>query len=206
MVFGIVAARVSPEWVTGAAEGLLRVLRGLGFTEAVIFAVLQTFVAVSGILPSSLLGVAAGAIYGLVPGFLLAGISVMRGAVLAFFLSRSLFRPTVERLAARRPRLRRLDSLIVRDGWKLVCMLRISPIMPFAATSYILGLSSIGLRDYAVGTLASLPALCGYVFMARWQMPVFPPGLLVQIRFAGRCSALAALPRWFLPFAQGRSP
>ena len=106
------------------------------------------------------------------PGFLLAGISVMGGAVLAFFLSRSLFRPTVERLAARRPRLRRLDSLIVRDGWKLVCMLRISPIMPFAATSYMLGLSSIGLRDYAVGTLASLPALCGYVFIAHWQMPV----------------------------------
>jgi uncharacterized membrane protein YdjX (TVP38/TMEM64 family) len=37
--------------------------------------------------------------------------------------------------------------------------------MPFAATSYMLGLSSIGLRDYAVGTLASLPALCGYVFI-----------------------------------------
>ena len=62
MVFGIVAARLSPEWVTGAAEGLLRVLRGLGFTEAVIFAVLQTFVAVSGILPASLLGVVAAAI------------------------------------------------------------------------------------------------------------------------------------------------
>src|ERR1700730_15966959 len=89
----------------------------------------------------------------------------MGGDVLAFFLSRSVFRPTVERLAARRPRLRRLDSLIVRDGWKLVCMLRISPIMPFAATSYMLGMSSIGLRDYAVGTLASLPALCGYVFV-----------------------------------------
>jgi uncharacterized membrane protein YdjX (TVP38/TMEM64 family) len=89
----------------------------------------------------------------------------MGGAVLAFFLSRSLFRPTVERLAARRPRLRRLDSLIVQDGWKLVCILRISPIMPFSATSYMLGLSSIGLRDYAVGTLASLPALCGYVFI-----------------------------------------
>jgi uncharacterized membrane protein YdjX (TVP38/TMEM64 family) len=56
---------------------LLRVLRSLGFTEAVIFAGLQTFVAVSGISPASLLGMAAGAIYGLVPGFLLAGISVM---------------------------------------------------------------------------------------------------------------------------------
>jgi uncharacterized membrane protein YdjX (TVP38/TMEM64 family) len=55
--------------------------------------------------------------------------------------------------------------MIVRDGWKLVRMLRISPIMPFAATSYMVSLSSICLRDYAVGTLASLPALCGYVLI-----------------------------------------
>lgn len=165
MVLGVVAARVSPEAVTGAAAELVRVLRGLGLTGAVTFMVLQTLVAVSGLLPASLLGMAAGAIYGLVPGFLLAGIGVMGGAILAFFLSRSLFRPTVERLASRRPRLRNLDSLIVRDGWKLVCMLRVSPVMPFSATSYMLGLSSIGLRDYAVGTLASLPALCGYVFI-----------------------------------------
>jgi uncharacterized membrane protein YdjX (TVP38/TMEM64 family) len=35
--------------------------------------------------------------------------------------------------------------------------------MPFAATSYMLGLSTISLRDYTLGTLAALPALFGYV-------------------------------------------
>jgi len=37
--------------------------------------------------------------------------------------------------------------------------------MPFSVTSYMLGLSSIDLRSYTIGTLASLPALCGYVFI-----------------------------------------
>jgi uncharacterized membrane protein YdjX (TVP38/TMEM64 family) len=37
--------------------------------------------------------------------------------------------------------------------------------MPFSATSYMLGLSSIDLRGYTLGTLASLPPLCGYVFI-----------------------------------------
>jgi uncharacterized membrane protein YdjX (TVP38/TMEM64 family) len=55
--------------------------------------------------------------------------------------------------------------MVARDGWKLVCLLRISPIMPFSATSYALGLSSIRLGSYLLGTLASLPALFGYVFM-----------------------------------------
>jgi uncharacterized membrane protein YdjX (TVP38/TMEM64 family) len=100
-----------------------------------------------------------------VPGFLLAAAGTLAGALLSFFLSRSLFRAGVERLAARRPGLRNLDTRIARDGWKLVCLLRVSPIMPFSATSLALGLSAVGLRDYAIGTLASLPALCGYVFI-----------------------------------------
>jgi uncharacterized membrane protein YdjX (TVP38/TMEM64 family) len=71
----------------------------------------------------------------------------------------------IERLISTRPRLRNFDSLVAQDGWRLVCLLRISPVMPFSVTSYMLGLSSIDLRSYMIGTLASLPALCGYVFI-----------------------------------------
>jgi uncharacterized membrane protein YdjX (TVP38/TMEM64 family) len=69
----------------------------------------------------------------------------------------------IARLLPERPRLRNLDILLAREGWKLVCLLRISPLMPFAATSYALGLSSVKLRPYLVGTLLSLPSLLGYV-------------------------------------------
>ena len=162
---GLLAAWISPERVIGIAEKLMRIIRGLGARGAVIFAIVQVLVAVSGVLPASLLGVAAGAIYGLVPGFLLAAASTLAGALFSFFLSRSLFRASVERLAARRPRLRNLDARIARDGWKLVCLLRVSPIMPFSATSLALGLSAVGLLDYALGSLASLPALGGYVLI-----------------------------------------
>ena len=165
IVLGMAAAWISPDRVIGGAERLMDVVRALGVRGAVVFAIVQILVAVSGILPASLLGVAAGAVYGLVPGFLLAAVSTLAGALLSFFVSRSLFRATVERLAARRPRLRNLDTRIARDGWKLVCLLRVSPIMPFSATSLALGLSAVGLRDYAIGTLASLPALYGYVFI-----------------------------------------
>ena len=165
VVLGIVAAWFSPARLTGAADALLQALRNLGFGGAAVFGILQLVVAVSGIMPASLLGVVAGAIYGLVPGFLLAAVSTMAGAVLAFFFSRSIFRPMVERLIATRPRLRNFDALIAQDGWRMVCLLRISPVMPFSATSYMLGLSSIDLRSYIIGTLAALPALFGYVLI-----------------------------------------
>jgi uncharacterized membrane protein YdjX (TVP38/TMEM64 family) len=165
VVLGIVTAWASPAGLIAAADTSVQTLRNFGFGGAIVFGVLQIFVAVSGVLPASVLGVVAGTIYGLVPGFLLAAVSTMAGAVLAFFLSRSLFRPAVERLVASSPRLRNFDALIALDGWRLVCLLRISPVMPFSVTSYMLGLSSIDLRGYVMGTLASLPALCGYVFI-----------------------------------------
>jgi uncharacterized membrane protein YdjX (TVP38/TMEM64 family) len=160
-----IAAWISHAGLIAATDASVRTLRNLGFGGAVVFGILQVLVSVSGILPASVLGVAAGGIYGLVPGFFLAAVSTMAGAAVAFFLSRSMFRPTVERLIATRPRLRNFDSLIAQDGLRLVCLLRISPVMPFSATSYMLGLSSIDLGSYIIGTLASLPALCGYVFV-----------------------------------------
>lgn len=160
-----IAAWASPAGLIAATHASVRTLRHLGFGGAAVFGVLQILVAVSGILPASLLAVTAGGIYGLVPGFLLAAVSTIAGALVAFFLSRSFFRPTVERLMATRPRLRNFDALIAQDGWRLVCLLRISPVMPFSVTSYMLGLSSIDLRGYIIGTLASLPTLCGYVFI-----------------------------------------
>jgi uncharacterized membrane protein YdjX (TVP38/TMEM64 family) len=164
LAFGLIAVWFAPDRVIGAAQELMGSLRGLGLRGAIALTALQILVGVSGVLPASLLAVAAGAIYGFVPGFLLAATAVLVGAVLSFALSRSLFRPAIERLAVRRPRLRNIDALIDKDGWRMVWLLRISPIMPFSAMSFALGLSRIGLRSYMLGTMASLPTLCGYVF------------------------------------------
>ena len=124
---------------------------------------LQIVVSVSGVLPASALGIAAGSIYGTFLGFILSAASSRAGAALAFGLSRSVFRPWIERRMRDRQHLRRIDAAIWRDGWRLACLVRLSPIMPFAATSHMLGLSAISFRDDCIGTLGSLPALLGYV-------------------------------------------
>jgi len=165
LLVGLGAGRLWADRLTAGTTDLLHGIRGMGEIGLVAFAVAQILVAVSGILPAALLGVAAGAIYGLATGFIIAAASTLAGALLAFLLARSLARDSVARMIARRPRLRDLDRMIARDGWRIVCLLRISPVMPFSATSYALGLSGIGMRDYMLGTLASLPALLGYVFL-----------------------------------------
>ncbi len=164
-IAGIVVWRLRPDLVSQTAEWASATLRGMGPRGWLAVAAAQVIVAASGILPASLIGVAAGAVFGLPIGFLVASVSTMLGALLAFALSRSMFRPVIARRLCRSPRLAQLDQAVGRDGWKLVLLLRLSPVMPFAATSYLLGLSAVTRRNYLLGTLGSLPALAGYVFV-----------------------------------------
>ena len=162
---GVVAVRVSPHLVSSLFERATRIEQGLGPAGWLLAALIQVVIALCGVLPASIGGLAAGLVYGIVGGFLVSAFGTLVGAALAFLLARSLFRPLIVRMLWRRPRFARLDEAVARDGWRLVCLLRISPVMPFAMTSYALGLTSLDLRSYAIGTLASLPALFGYVVL-----------------------------------------
>lgn len=164
------AAVLARHRLVGTIWALLGWARGAGAAGWLTAALVQMLVACTGVLPASLTGLAAGAVYGVATGFLLAGAGTMCGALAAFLLGRSLLRPLVVRWLDRRSPgrgawVRRLDRAIARDGWRTVCLLRLSPVMPFAATSYMLGLTGVPLRDYLCGTLASLPALLGYVIL-----------------------------------------
>lgn len=164
---GIVGIRVWPHRFAHGLSSMIEMGRSFGAVGWLLAALIQILIALCGILPASVGALAAGMLYGIVPGFLLSGVATLIGAALAFMLTRSLFRPFIARTLLRWPRIGRLDDAVARDGWRLVCLLRISPIMPFAVTSYALGLTSLRMRQYMIGTLASLPALLGYVVLGK---------------------------------------
>ncbi|MHB1303900.1 MAG: TVP38/TMEM64 family protein [Acidiphilium sp.] len=147
------------------ALGLLARLRRLGLLGCTVFVLAQTAVAMAGFLPASLLGLAAGAVYGVPLGFALSAIGVLAGAAGTFGLARSALRGAILRLLARGTRFARIDRALAGDGWRLVLLMRVSPVMPFSLTSFALGLSGVSGRDYMLGTLASLPALLLYVVL-----------------------------------------
>jgi uncharacterized membrane protein YdjX (TVP38/TMEM64 family) len=162
---GLAAARIWPHQIVALAAGTMRTTHALGVTGWAMAAAVQTLIALCGILPASIGAFACGAAYGIGGGFLLSASATLAGAMLAFFLSRSIFRPLIVRALARAPRIARLEEGVARDGWRLVALLRCSPVMPFAVTSYAFGLTAIAPRAYLAGTLASLPALLGYVVL-----------------------------------------
>ncbi|GJD33157.1 TVP38/TMEM64 family protein [Methylobacterium aerolatum] len=145
-----------------AARDLAARVAELGPAGPAMLLAIQALVAASGVLPASAIGIAAGALLGPVLGFAVAAAGTMAGALLSFALARSVIGA---RALARfgGSRLAALDGALATEGWRLVCLIRLSPIMPFAPTSLALGASAVALRDYAIGTLAALPALFAYV-------------------------------------------
>lgn len=123
----------------------------------------QVLVASTGVLPASFIAVMAGASFGLVKGTLISAAATMFGGWLAFRLSRGMLRGFIARHIERYSSMVRLNEGMAREGWRFVMLLRVSPVMPFAVTSYALGLTRIADRDFLLGTIASLPALVGYV-------------------------------------------
>lgn len=107
--------------------------------------------------------VAIGVVYCLAGGFCIAAAATFIAATLAFLGARSIFQPFIARAISRRPSLTRLDEAIARGGWRIVGRTRMSPIIPFTVSSYALGLAALKLHPYLIGTLASTPALLGYI-------------------------------------------
>lgn len=154
-----------PHVLSDITISLVTSARSMGAVGLLGFAAAVVLCAVSGVVPMALLAMSAGIIYGLVIGFLVCAAGALVGALIAFLLGRGLLRDMVARRFAEHPRLRELDRLVARDGWRIVFLLRISPVMLFSATSYALGLTGIEVRPYLLGTLACLPALLGFVVL-----------------------------------------
>ncbi|GJE55271.1 TVP38/TMEM64 family protein [Methylobacterium sp. WL9] len=160
----LLLAIASPKTALDAVTWVQAFCEQRGALGPALLLAVQALVAASGVLPASLIGVAAGTLFGTQTGFLVAAAGTMTGALASFGLGR-VMRPRKPGGSERRGRLAGLDRSLAKEGWRVVCLLRLSPIMPFAPTSYALSLTSVRLSDYLIGTVASLPALLAYVMI-----------------------------------------
>jgi uncharacterized membrane protein YdjX (TVP38/TMEM64 family) len=145
-------------WLLPAPHALLDELarlRGAGWSGGVRFASVY-LVATLAFVPAGILQGAAGFLYGPWLGFLVAWpLGTACGAV-SFALARTALRGWVE--ARLHERFRPYDRAIARRGAVAVALLRISPLSPFNAMHYALGVTGVTVQQFAVGTLlGSIP-------------------------------------------------
>ena len=118
------------------------------------------------LLPGSILTLGAGAVFGLAKGVVVCSIGATLGATAAFLVGRHLLR---ERVAARigdDPRLAAIDEAVATEGWKIVGLLRLSPVFPFNLLNYAFGLTRVCLRDYVLASwIGMIPGTITYVYL-----------------------------------------
>ena len=116
-------------------------------------------------IPAIPLTASAGYLFGPVTGTAIVLFSASIAAAISFTIGRTLLRDYVEGVLVDYPKFAKLDRAIGREGFKLMLLLRLSPIFPFALSNYLYGATSINFTSFFGGTvLGFAPGTIAYVY------------------------------------------
>ncbi len=145
--------------------GLLAWAKGAGLAGALVFGLVY----VAGtllFLPGSVLTLGAGFLYGLLGGLAVVVPGSVLGATLAFVLGRTVLRKPVVRLLKRHPRFQAVDQAVGEQAFRVVLLLRLSPVVPFNLLNYGLGVTRVPFGTYVLASvLGMLPGTVLYVYL-----------------------------------------
>ena len=117
-------------------------------------------------LPGSPLTFAAGALFGFWKGLILVSLSSTLGATCAFMVSRYLVRKSIEKRVLKNKKFQSIDNEINEQGWKIVILARLSPIIPFFLLNYALGITKIRFIHFIFASwIGMIPGTIVYVLM-----------------------------------------
>lgn len=97
------------------------------------------------------------------------GIAVWAGAMfgsnIALLLARYLFRNSAKKCSKKYALFRAIDQAMDTNGLKFTMLLRLCPMIPYNSYNYVLGITSVRFRDFAIGNLFMLPGCMFYVYI-----------------------------------------
>ena len=138
----------------------------LGPLGAILFILLYVVAAVT-MAPAFVLSVAAGALFGVWRGSMLAFISATLGAMAAYGVARSLTGTRLVKWIMRDRRVEVVRRAVVHKGAWVQFLLRLSPIVPYVLLNYALGLSRVRPRDFLLACFGMIPTIVMYAYYGR---------------------------------------
>ena len=165
---GLALVALVAAWIVLPLETWLEQFRAWvqsqGARGAIVFGVVY-IIATVAMAPAAPFTIAAGLAYGLW-AFPLVIVSATLGACAAFLTGRHLARRCVAGMIERRPRLAAIDRAVAEEGWKIVALMRLSPVVPFNLQNYFFGVTRVGFVAYAVATFfAIMPGALLYIWI-----------------------------------------
>lgn len=149
------------QWVKSFTDWV----RHLGVAGAFIFIGVYALASVL-FLPGAIFTIAAGLVYGIVGGTAVALVGATLGAGLAFLAGRYLLRKRIENAFKKNKKFAAIDKAIGQQGWKIVGLLRLSPLIPFNVSNYFYGVTSIGFWPYLLASfIGIIPGTLLYAYL-----------------------------------------
>jgi uncharacterized membrane protein YdjX (TVP38/TMEM64 family) len=132
-------------------------IQGLGPWGMVVF--IGLFAVFSSLLvPDTVLGIIAGALFGLAGGTIAVVVGTLVAASLQYFLSHHLLRSRIERMLSARPSLLAIQRAVRGQEFRLQVLLRLTPLNP-AAISYALGATGVRFGSFIIACFTLIPHL-----------------------------------------------
>ncbi|KAG2710104.1 hypothetical protein I3843_04G009100 [Carya illinoinensis] len=115
-------------------------------------------------IPAIPLTMSAGLLFGSLIGTILVSISGTVAASVAFLIARYFARDRILKLVEGNKKFLAIDKAIGENGFRVVTLLRLSPLLPFSLGNYLYGLTSVKFVPYVLGSwLGMLPGTWAYV-------------------------------------------
>lgn len=129
-------------------------IRGTGMWAPLVFLVAGAF-GTPLFFPKPVLATASGLLFGVLPGAALAIAAFTAGALISFGVGRLLGRDAMARRFGQ-GRLRLLDEVFAANGLAATIVLRLLPVVPFAASNYGAGVTAVRPALFGAGTAIGL--------------------------------------------------
>ncbi|XP_073285960.1 uncharacterized protein [Primulina huaijiensis] len=115
-------------------------------------------------IPAIPLTLSAGLLFGSFTGTIIVSISGTIAASVAFLIARYFARERILKLVEENPKFLAIDKAIGENSFRVVTLLRLSPLLPFSLGNYLYGLTSVRFVPYVLGSwLGMLPGTWAYV-------------------------------------------
>lgn len=144
---------------------LLEKIQDLGPLAPLIF-VLTYILATVLFLPGWILTFGGGALFGVLRGTVYVSLGSVLGASAAFLAGRYLAQGWVNQRLEKYPKFSAISRAVGREGWKIVGLTRLSPVLPFNLLNYAFGITSVSFKDYFLASwIGMLPWTVVYVYI-----------------------------------------
>ena len=162
-VVGLVALVLLGRQIGGLLPQFAEWVDGLGFWAPAVF-IAGYIVTTVAFIPGATMTLAAGAVFGLPRATVYVLTGATLGSAVAFLIARHLARDAVAARVAGNARFAAIDRAVGAQGFKMVLLMRLSPVFPYNLLNYSLGLTTVRFTDYTLASIGMLPGTLLYAY------------------------------------------